>query len=251
MLLRKDLHSMLGRGEVAFIKTKPNSELRPEDIKRLPRGDPRQDYITLQWLIKPEHYDPTSLAAHLQTGRVNLGMALAGGANVDALFRGEGGSLPSPIILDYTYGIQMLAQPVHVGNVGVPDVINNYTIIIMHIFRHFPLPHQMTQMTIPTTQIISRCRRMKRHPSTRRRDESELAKAMDELNVLLMHIWDHARRGYRAQAENNRAAGTGSSGSEQKQSVGVAGRLLKCIHPIVIAPCTCCINGFPMRARDP
>jgi hypothetical protein len=65
----------------------------------------RQDYITLHWLKEPEDYDPTKLTTlQTQFGSVKPGTALAAGANVDALFQGEGGSLPSTIILDYAYG---------------------------------------------------------------------------------------------------------------------------------------------------
>jgi len=173
MLLKKELHSELGRGEVAFIKTTttPDSVLRPEDIKRFPQGDPRQDYITLQWLKKPDYYDPALLADYQTCGNVPPHIALDFGANVDALFQGEGGSLPSSVILDYTYGVaayKCWRSRMHVGNGGVPEVINNYrSDHYSHIPPRPPTPPDVT---------------------ARRRDESELAKAMDELNVLLMHI---------------------------------------------------------------
>jgi len=149
----------------------PNNVLRPEDIKRFPRGDPRQDYITLQWLKKPQHYDPASLAscqALLQMGGVAPGVGVAPGANVDALFQGKGGSLPSPIILDYAYGVaayKCWRSQEHVGNGGVPEIINNY--------RN---DHYATITPLPPT------------PPDDTDDESEMAKAMDELNVLLMAI---------------------------------------------------------------
>jgi len=108
-------------------------------------------------------------------------MALAGGVNVDALFQGEGGSLPSPAILDYAYGVaayKCWRSRMHVGNVGVPDVMNNYC---NHHYAQIPaLP--------PTPPDDTGHDAWKRHPSTRGRDDSELAKAMEELNVLLMHI---------------------------------------------------------------
>ncbi|KAH9966479.1 hypothetical protein BC827DRAFT_668182 [Russula dissimulans] len=111
MFLSKTLHSQLGIGEIAFIRT-PNYGLRPEDIRRFQRGGSRPDYITLHWLKRPENYDPTSLAAlqALQNGGVDPSPALLVGAaytgtNVDALFQGEKGSLPSTVILDYVYGV--------------------------------------------------------------------------------------------------------------------------------------------------
>ncbi|KAI0284833.1 hypothetical protein BC826DRAFT_919135 [Russula brevipes] len=171
MLLKKELHSELGRGEVAFIKVRNfDSVLRPEDIRRFPRGDPRQDYITLQWLKKPDYYDPASLADYQTCGNVPPHIALGCGANVDALFQGEGGSLPSSVILDYTYGVaayKCWRSRMHVGNGGVPEVINNYR---SDHYSHIP-PRPPTPPDV-----------------TARRDESELAKAMDELNVFLMHI---------------------------------------------------------------
>ena len=56
---------------------------------------------------KPENCDPTSLSAlqTLQIGGVHPIVALAMGANVDALFQGEGGSLPSTVIMDCVYGV--------------------------------------------------------------------------------------------------------------------------------------------------
>ncbi|KAI0289867.1 hypothetical protein BC826DRAFT_1106805 [Russula brevipes] len=198
MLLKKELHSELGRGEVVFIKTTttPDSVLRPEDIKRFPRGDPRQDYITLQWLKKPDYYDPASLADYQTRGNVAPHIALGCGANVDALFQGEGGSLPSSVILDYTYGVaayKCWRSRMHVGNGGVPEVINNYR---SDHYSHIP-PHPPTPACADDTDqdddtndsdYISGADARKRHTSTRRRDESGMAKAMDELNVLLMRI---------------------------------------------------------------
>ncbi|KAI9454441.1 hypothetical protein F5148DRAFT_428034 [Russula earlei] len=103
VLLRKDLHAMLGYGEIAFIKT-PNYELEPEHIKRFKRGGPR-DHITLQFLKKPDNYDPITLEANCRLGPVPPDRAFTYGANIDALFQGEGRSLPSTTILDYFYGI--------------------------------------------------------------------------------------------------------------------------------------------------
>ncbi|KAI0294223.1 hypothetical protein BC826DRAFT_1013059 [Russula brevipes] len=137
----------------------PNNVLRPEDIKRFPRGDPRQDYITLQWLKKPQHYDPASLASP-QMGGVFPGVGVFPGANVDALFQGEGGSLPSPVILDYAYGACWERWR--------PEIINNYR--NDHYATIPPLPPTPPDDTDDTD------------------DESEMAKAMDELNVLLMTI---------------------------------------------------------------
>jgi len=200
VLLRKDLHSKLGRGEVAFIKTTttPNSVLRPQDIKRFARGDPRQDYITLQWLKKPNYYDPASLADYQTRGNVRPGTALSEGANVDALFRGEEGSLPSPVILDYAYGVAAYKcwhSRVHVGNGGIPEVINNYrSDHYSHIPPLPPTPPDVTAYADDTDHdtsdpdYIPGADAWKRHTSTKRRGGNEMAKTMDELNMLLMRI---------------------------------------------------------------
>jgi len=108
ILLSKTVHSKLARGEVALIKT-PNYELRPEHIKRFSRGDERETYITLQWIKKPEDFDPEKLEAprlYQNAGRViPPSMAFDALQNVDALFGGTGVQLPSTVILDYVYGI--------------------------------------------------------------------------------------------------------------------------------------------------
>ena len=87
----------------------PNYGLGPEHIKRFRRGDERQDYITLQWIKKPEHFDPNMLEVLqvIQNVGIDPTSSTAHGAlqNVDALFGGKGDPLPSTIILDYLYGI--------------------------------------------------------------------------------------------------------------------------------------------------
>ncbi|KAI0288224.1 hypothetical protein BC826DRAFT_971745 [Russula brevipes] len=205
VLLRKDLHSKLGRGEVAFIKTTttPNSVLRPQDIKRFARCDPRQDYITLQWLKKPDYYDPASLADYQTRG--NVAPPLPSVAVQMSMHSSEAKKarchLPSS--LDYAYGVaayKCWRSRVHVGNGGIPEVINNYrSDHYSHIPPLPPTPPDVTAYADDTDHApepdddtsdpdhIPGADAWKRHTS-KRRGGSEMAKTMDELNMLLMRI---------------------------------------------------------------
>jgi len=93
------LHSRLGDGRVAFLAT-PNYGLISSDIHRFARGPPDGRHITLQQLEKPGGDDPVQLAI-----TVNPLAAFAYGAHIDAIFQGTGNSLPPDIILDYVYGV--------------------------------------------------------------------------------------------------------------------------------------------------
>ncbi|KAH9965169.1 hypothetical protein BC827DRAFT_1126222 [Russula dissimulans] len=192
MLLAKTLHSQLGRGVLAFIKT-PNYGLRPEDIRKFPRGSSRPDYITLHWLKKPQDYNPTLLAT-LQNGGIGPATALALGANVDALFQGEGGSLPSTVILDYAYGVAAY-QTWRSERGDVSDAIRAY-----REAHYEKIPHLRRDSSLGDTsdspepddsadlEYEPPRSRKRRRSSTSRRDESDLGKAMDELNMALMYI---------------------------------------------------------------
>ena len=87
----------------------PNYGLSPEHIKRFSRGGGREAYITLQWIKKPDNFDPKMLVElqAIQNAGIEPSPVSAHGAlqNVDALFEGTGESLPSTVILDYLYGI--------------------------------------------------------------------------------------------------------------------------------------------------
>ncbi|KAI0288752.1 hypothetical protein BC826DRAFT_1035981 [Russula brevipes] len=185
ILLRKDLHSKFGRGEFAFIKT-PNYELGPEHIKRFRRGDSRQDYITLHSLQEPQYYDPTMLDALLQNRQ--SGDLPPGTASLWVQMR----LATLDRLLDYAYGVAAF-KSWHSKRVGVPNVMRAYR--EEHYAQIQPLPRDPSDDTDYTSgpdddptdpDCIPESR--KRYPSTTRRDESELAKAMDELNVVLMYI---------------------------------------------------------------
>ena len=142
---------------------------------------------------KPESYDPTLLATlqTLQFGGVGPGIALALGANVDALFQGEGGSLPSTVILDYVYGVAAY-KTWHSKRGDVFDIMNDYC--ENHYAQIPPLPHAPPDDTDdssgpddPTDSDYEFPEPRKCLTSTRR-DESDLAKVMDELNMFLMYI---------------------------------------------------------------
>ncbi|KAI9458110.1 hypothetical protein F5148DRAFT_1151058 [Russula earlei] len=163
VLLRKDLHAMLGYGEIAFIKT-PNYELEPEHIKRFERGSPG-DHITLQILKKPDNYDPIMLEANCRMGPVPPDRAFTCGANIDALFQGEGRSLLSTTILDYFYGIAAYKY----WHSGVPTAIvehrQNYHAQLAPALTYFPSSQE---------HKISRG------------DERCIGQVMDEANTTLM-----------------------------------------------------------------
>ncbi|KAH9965165.1 hypothetical protein BC827DRAFT_1126603 [Russula dissimulans] len=194
VLLTKTLHSQLGKGEIAFIKT-PNYGLRPEDIRKFPRGSSRPDYITLHWLKKPMNYDPASLTTLRNAGiEPSPYTAITLGANVDALFQGGEGSLPSTVILDYAYGVATY-QTWQSERGDVSDVMRTYREAhyegIQHLRRDSPLgdtsdspePDDSADPDYEPPRS-----RKPHHSSTRRRDESDLGKAMDELNMALMYI---------------------------------------------------------------
>jgi hypothetical protein len=141
-------------------------------------------------LKERKNIDPVSLRAVeiLENAGVQLCVALAlgVGANVDALFQGEGGSLPSTVILDYVYGVA--AYKSWHSNRGDVDVMDEY-----HKKHYAPRASSddTDDASEPDEPSGSECKPSEpRKPSTRtrRRDESDLAKAMDELNVFLMHI---------------------------------------------------------------
>jgi hypothetical protein len=166
--------------------------------------------------MEPVNYDPESLTVIQQIGTVPPSVALTLGANVDALFQGEGGSLPSTVILDYVYGVA--AYKSWHSNRDDVDVMDEY-----HKKHYAPrAPSDDTDdASEPDEPSGSECKPSEpRKPSTRTRRRDA-------------YPWNHARRGCRAQAERNRPGGAGSSGSEPKQSDRVEetyGRLMKCIH---------------------
>jgi hypothetical protein len=144
--------------------------LRPEHIKRFSRGDEREAYITLQWIKKPENFDPKKLeiVGVLQ----NAGMvpppdvAFLALQNVDALFGGIGVRLPSTVILDYIYGITAYKAWRSKRDDGFDQ---------MKAYRN----EHYAQIPPPSPSP------RKHYPSTRR---SGLEEAMDELNMFLMYI---------------------------------------------------------------
>jgi hypothetical protein len=122
-------------------------------------------------LKKPKKYKPTTLAALEPIEDVDSGDAYSTGANVDAVFQGqsERAPLPSTVILDYVYGVATY-QSWHSKRGNVSTVMDAYH--EKHYARIPPLP-------LPEPG--------KRYTSTRR-DESDLAEAMDELNMVLMYV---------------------------------------------------------------
>jgi hypothetical protein len=168
---------------------------------------------------RPRNYDPTSLGIlqSLQNAGANPSHAFVVGAastgtNMDALFQGQGGSLPPTVILDYVYGVAAYKSWNSQRNIHqVLDVMDEYR--DAHYARIPPLPRDSPDDPdgtpgpdgddpndpdyIPSdgtvgpgdstdpdfNSLVSR----KRYTSTRR-DENEMGKAMDNLNLFLMHI---------------------------------------------------------------
>jgi hypothetical protein len=148
--------------------------------------------------LKPsENYDPALLAT---LEGANSTVAFALGANVDALFQGEGGSLPSTLILDYVYGIAAYQCWASEGdNVLVKDYRESH---YANIPPHSPAPpddpddtsgpkaDDPNNPTYSSSQDGGDDTDVTTKPPKRykRRDESDLSKAMDKLNVFLMYI---------------------------------------------------------------
>ncbi|KAN0103821.1 hypothetical protein V8E52_011597, partial [Russula decolorans] len=184
ILLRKDVHSLLASGQVAFIKT-PNYELRPEHIKRFSRGDEREAYITLQWIKKPEDYDPENLE-ELQAIQ-NAGIDPRPGTRSSA-------GLPSAVILDYIYGIAAYKAWRSRRDAGFDQMRAYRDEHYAQISPPPPPPPPSSQdddtdvtpgpddLNDPNYEPLPS---RKRYTPTRR---SGLEEAMDELNMFLMHI---------------------------------------------------------------
>ncbi|KAI9509588.1 hypothetical protein F5148DRAFT_1186323 [Russula earlei] len=166
ILLRKDLHMALGKGDVALIKT-PNYGLDPEHIDRFKRGF-SGPVITLQRLKEPKDYDPITLEAYHQIGPVRPGVAFDHGANVDAHFQGKE-ALPPTFILDYVYGVAAYKSWRSVSG-GVPKIMKQY-----HEKNYAHISPPKREDGNPGASSICA-------------NESDLAKAMDELNTVLMYI---------------------------------------------------------------
>jgi hypothetical protein len=151
-------------------------------------------------LKKPEGYNLIDLQRMLQTfqtlqpGVTHPATVLVDfGANVDALFQGDGGLLPPTVILDYFYGVAAYRLWKNQGD-DVVNIMNNFH---QANYAHIPqvpraLPDDTNNDTsgpdnsadpdyAPTPSRI-------RPTSSRRRNECDMMDAMDELNVVLMYI---------------------------------------------------------------
>ena len=131
----------------------------------------------------------------LQTGGGNLSAALlqsifAAGANVDALFQGDGVMLPSTVILDYVYGVAAY-KTWHSNREGVPIIMNEYR--KENYAKIPPLPRSPPDDTEDNTPVPDDPTDTDYNPTKQKHykattDESELARAMDELNMFLMCV---------------------------------------------------------------
>jgi hypothetical protein len=174
----------------------PGYGLEAADIPSYDRGSKETDRMTLHRLVEPCEYDP-ALLEYLEgspdTSRP--GTSFAAGGNVDALFRGTGNeSQPSPLILDYIYGAAVYS----LWGVGRPDAIieqyfkSHYKSILQ---RRTNLPRKDEDdddagndsddcPDDPGDADYEPGQSQTQYTSTR--CKNRLAKAMDELNRVLM-----------------------------------------------------------------
>ena len=108
------------------------------------------------------------------------------GANVDVLFQGDRVMLPSTVILDYVYGVA--AYKTWHSNREVPIVMNEYC--KENYAQIPPLPHSPPDDTEDNTPVPDNPTNTDYNPTKQKhykatRDKSELARAMDELNMFL------------------------------------------------------------------
>ncbi|KAH9046804.1 hypothetical protein EDB84DRAFT_1624093 [Lactarius hengduanensis] len=209
VLLVVHLHRKLGRGDVAFLKT-PNYGLDPTDIPRVEPSD-RQgrvpaDHFTLHRLKKPPGYKPARIAAVASTGSLDPDIAFTLGLNVDALFRSTD-SLPPAVVLDYVYGIAAYKQwnskrddkAVH-GVIGAYR--NEHYVDIPATSPSPPTDNNEGPSDEPDDEAhdptyvpdnLVDCHDPDHAPTTSSRYTStrtgdEMAKAMDDLNAVLMLV---------------------------------------------------------------
>ncbi|KAH9174872.1 hypothetical protein EDB89DRAFT_1948327 [Lactarius sanguifluus] len=165
VLLRVDLHMMLSRGDVAF--------------------------------LKPHHYDPDMAATFIKAGISHAAVFFTVGLNVDAFFEGTGSPLPPAVILDYAYGAAAYkcwgsTRDVHHG------VMESYH---REHYADIPVPPRRRHSDDsdgPSSDELDAPRhcedpdhaptspRRRQHMSLREGDE--MAKAMDDMNAVLMFV---------------------------------------------------------------
>jgi hypothetical protein len=117
--------------------------------------------------------------------------ALSAGRNVDALFNGEGAPLPSTVILDYVYGVAAY-NSWRSKNGDVSRIMDEYRKKnYLRIKPHTPslpddiddaIPESDHSTDLDYNPADSQQKRYKR------KDESGMGKAMDELNLILMLV---------------------------------------------------------------
>ncbi|KAI9467417.1 hypothetical protein BJY52DRAFT_1238401 [Lactarius psammicola] len=200
VLLTKSVHSMLAKGEVAFLKS-PNYGINPTDIHRVDLGPERTDHFTLQRLKVSQYYYPDGAAALSATANLHDPLVLfAAGLNMDALFQGTsseqgtGSSLPPVIILDYLYGVAAYKQWGRRQGNAQPLMEKYHREHYANIPEPPPAPPSDNGVDAPDPgdprdldYSPSTSRRTRRsHRSTRTGDV--MAQAMDELNLVLMNL---------------------------------------------------------------
>ncbi|KAH9050889.1 hypothetical protein EDB83DRAFT_1346785 [Lactarius deliciosus] len=194
VLLRTDLHLLLSRGDVAFLKT-PNYGLDSTDIQRVDQRptDMDTDHFTLHCLTEPHHYEPDMAATLINAGISGAAVLFAVGLNVDAIFQETGSPLPPAVILDYAYGAA--AYQCWSSMRDVHGVMESYH---REHYADIPVPPRRRHSDGPSSEELDGPRhcedadpaptspRRRQHMSLRNGDE--MAKAMDDMNAVLMLV---------------------------------------------------------------
>ncbi|KAI9566897.1 hypothetical protein HD554DRAFT_2329523 [Boletus coccyginus] len=171
VFLNKEVHSRLGHGWAAFIKT-PNYGLEPGDICRYGDDSAGTDHVTLQQL-KCERDNPAKLQVFTNSGIAGPALAFTVGAHVDARFQGD--QLPPAIILDYMYGIAAYKRWGGGGDDADP-AMKSY-----HHKHYEDIPPRPPDD--PKDKSYSPSGSRQRKPQ-----EDEMARAVDKVNFVLMSL---------------------------------------------------------------
>ncbi|KAF8262206.1 hypothetical protein EI94DRAFT_1789091 [Lactarius quietus] len=191
ILLRSDLHKLLGKGCVAFLKT-PNYGLEPTDIPRyqLPPARGTDHHITLHQLRKPPP-NRNGLDPHSESSHPNSDAAHSSWSNVDVQFQSKPAGLllplPPAIILDYIYGVAAYNLWKSTSPKEVHHVMSTY-----HRAKYAGIP--LLPRRSPTTASESEFEDDERRneeldPTFYPKDSQgdEMSQAMDEMNLILMY----------------------------------------------------------------
>ncbi|KAI9566899.1 hypothetical protein HD554DRAFT_2315281 [Boletus coccyginus] len=186
VFLERGVHSRLGRGWAAFIKT-PNYGLEPDDICRYGDDSAGTDHVTLQQL-KCERDDPAMLEMLENVDVPRPGIAFLAGAHVDAQLQGD--QLPPAIILDYMYGVAAYKRWGGGGDDADP-VMKSYHHKHYENIPPWPPGDHDDHHDSPSSEEPDDPKDKSYSPSgsrQRKPHEDEMARAIDKVNFVLMSL---------------------------------------------------------------